>query len=43
MALDSAKKQAIISKFARQEKDTGSSEIQKKLLEKLWKIIKLWI
>lgn len=32
MALDSAKKQAIISKFARQEKDTGSSEIQIALL-----------
>ena len=32
MALDSAKKQEIISKFARQEKDTGSSEIQIALL-----------
>ena len=32
MALDSAKKQEIISKFARDEKDTGSSEIQIALL-----------
>lgn len=32
MALDSAKKQEIISKFARKEKDTGSSEIQIALL-----------
>lgn len=32
MALDSAKKQEIISKFARKENDTGSSEIQIALL-----------
>lgn len=32
MALDSAKKQEIISKFSRGEKDTGSSEIQIALL-----------
>lgn len=32
MALDSAKKQEIISKFARGQKDTGSSEIQIALL-----------
>ena len=28
MALDSAKKQEIISKFARQEKDTGSTPVR---------------
>lgn len=28
MALDTAKKQEIISKFARSEKDTGSCEVQ---------------
>lgn len=32
MALDSAKKQEIISKFARGNKDTGSSEVQIALL-----------
>jgi len=32
MALDSAKKQEIISKFARNEKDTGSTEVQVALL-----------
>lgn len=32
MALDSAKKQSIISKFSRDNKDTGSSEIQIALL-----------
>ncbi|MDE6885579.1 MAG: 30S ribosomal protein S15 [Helicobacteraceae bacterium] len=32
MALDSAKKQEIIKKFARDSKDTGSSEIQIALL-----------
>ncbi|HHO42012.1 MAG TPA: 30S ribosomal protein S15 [Epsilonproteobacteria bacterium] len=32
MALDSAKKQEIISKFARGEKDTGSTEVQVALL-----------
>ncbi|PAF43942.1 30S ribosomal protein S15 [Helicobacter sp. 11S02596-1] len=28
MALDTAKKQELIAKFARNEKDTGSSEVQ---------------
>lgn len=32
MALDSAKKQEIISKFARNDKDTGSTEVQVALL-----------
>jgi len=32
MALDSAKKSEIISKFARNEKDTGSAEVQIALL-----------
>ncbi len=32
MALDSAKKQEIITKFARKDGDTGSSEIQIALL-----------
>ena len=32
MALDMAKKQEIIAKFARDSKDTGSSEIQVALL-----------
>ncbi len=32
MALDSAKKSQIISKFARKEKDTGSTEVQVALL-----------
>jgi small subunit ribosomal protein S15 len=32
MALDSAKKQEIISKFGRKENDTGSSEVQIALL-----------
>ncbi len=32
MALDSAKKNEIISKFARSEKDTGSAEVQIALL-----------
>jgi len=32
MALDSAKKTEIISKFARNEKDTGSAEVQVALL-----------
>lgn len=32
MALDTAKKQEIIQKFARDSKDTGSSEIQIALL-----------
>lgn len=32
MALDSAKKQEIITRFARKEGDTGSSEIQIALL-----------
>jgi len=32
MALDSAKKSEIISKFARNEKDTGSPEVQIALL-----------
>ncbi len=32
MALDSAKKEEIISKFARNEKDTGSPEVQIALL-----------
>lgn len=32
MALDSAKKAEIISKFARDSKDTGSSEVQIALL-----------
>ena len=32
MALDSAKKKEIISKFARNEKDTGSTEVQVALL-----------
>lgn len=32
MALDTAKKQEIISKFARDSKDTGSSEVQIALL-----------
>ena len=32
MALDSAKKTEIISKFARNEKDTGSTEVQVALL-----------
>ena len=32
MALDMAKKQEIISKFARDSKDTGSSEVQIALL-----------
>lgn len=32
MALDSAKKQSIISNFSRDSKDTGSSEIQIALL-----------
>jgi len=32
MALDSAKKAEIISKFARDEKDTGSAEVQIALL-----------
>lgn len=32
MALDSAKKQGIISKFARNGNDTGSSEVQIALL-----------
>jgi len=32
MALDQAKKQEIISKYARSEKDTGSSEVQIALL-----------
>ncbi|RAX53045.1 30S ribosomal protein S15 [Helicobacter sp. 16-1353] len=32
MALDSAKKQEIISQFARKDNDTGSSEIQIALL-----------
>ncbi|MCE3039167.1 30S ribosomal protein S15 [Helicobacter anatolicus] len=32
MALDTAKKQEIIQKFARGEKDTGSSEVQIALL-----------
>ncbi|STP12422.1 30S ribosomal protein S15 [Helicobacter mustelae] len=34
MALDSAKKQEIIKQFARDEKDTGSSEVQVALLSK---------
>ena len=32
MALDSAKKSEIISKFARNDKDTGSAEVQIALL-----------
>jgi len=32
MALDSAKKTEIISKFARNDKDTGSTEVQVALL-----------
>jgi len=32
MALDSAKKSEIISRFARNEKDTGSTEVQVALL-----------
>jgi len=32
MALDSAKKQAIIAQYARGEKDTGSTEVQVALL-----------
>ncbi len=32
MALDTAKKQEIISKFSRDNKDTGSSEVQIALL-----------
>ncbi len=32
MALDSAKKQEIIAKFARGDKDTGSAEVQIALL-----------
>lgn len=32
MALDSAKKSQIISKFARKENDTGSTEVQVALL-----------
>ncbi len=32
MALDSAKKKEIISKFAKNEKDTGSTEVQVALL-----------
>ena len=32
MALDTAKKQEIINKFSRNEKDTGSSEVQIALL-----------
>jgi len=32
MALDSAKKSEIISQFARNEKDTGSTEVQVALL-----------
>lgn len=32
MALDTAKKQEIISKFAKNEKDTGSTEVQVALL-----------
>jgi len=32
MALDSAKKQEIISKFAKNDKDTGSPEVQIALL-----------
>lgn len=32
MALDTAKKQEIIAKFSRSEKDTGSSEVQIALL-----------
>ncbi len=32
MALDSAKKQEIVSKFGRNENDTGSSEVQIALL-----------
>jgi len=34
MALDSAEKKEIISKFARSEKDTGSTEVQVALLTK---------
>ncbi len=34
MALDSAEKKEIISKFARNEKDTGSTEVQVALLTK---------
>lgn len=34
MALDTAKKQEIIKKFSRDEKDTGSSEVQVALLSK---------
>ncbi len=34
MALDSAEKKEIISKFARNEKDTGSTEVQIALLTK---------
>ncbi|CAA6803481.1 MAG: SSU ribosomal protein S15p (S13e) [uncultured Campylobacterales bacterium] len=37
MALDSAKKLEIINKFARDEKDTGSPEVQIALLsERIW-------
>jgi len=32
MALDSAKKQEIISKFAKNDKDTGSTEVQVAIL-----------
>ncbi|PAF53505.1 30S ribosomal protein S15 [Helicobacter sp. 13S00482-2] len=34
MALDTAKKQEIISKFSRDSKDTGSSEVQVALFSK---------
>lgn len=34
MALDTAKKQEIISKFSRNSKDTGSSEVQVAILSK---------
>ncbi len=39
MALDSAKKQEIISKFAKNEKDTGSPEVQIALLTERIKIL----
>ncbi len=39
MALDSAKKEEIISKFARNEKDTGSPEVQIALLTERIKIL----